>query len=100
MAELKFVDVLRPQVEHQERAEQEMINGRKRKAEDTQSFFSWFWQSGEIPEGSDPISDLIKDELWANPLISRDIFQASAICIILSAQFKHICAVLVGPGRP
>lgn len=56
------------QLQHQERAEQELVNGRKRRAEETPSFFSWFWQSGEIPEGSDPVSDLIKDELWANPM--------------------------------
>lgn len=30
--------------------------------------FDWFWESGDVPEGDEPISDLIKDELWTNPM--------------------------------
>lgn len=30
--------------------------------------FDWFWESGDVPEGNEPISDLIKDELWTNPM--------------------------------
>ena len=56
------------QLQHQEQAQQELVNGRKRKAEEATSFFDWFWDSGEVPEGNDPISDLIKDELWTNPM--------------------------------
>lgn len=56
------------QLQHQEQAQQELTNGRKRKAEDSTSFFDWFWDSGDIPEGNEPISDLIKDELWTNPM--------------------------------
>lgn len=83
------------QLEHQERAEQELVNGRKRKIEETPSFFSWFWQSGEIPEGSDPVSDLIKDELWTNPMSgSADNVQ---VYMIAKACTK-CCSLSVYPG--
>lgn len=56
------------QMQHQEQAQEELTNGRKRRAEESTSLFDWFWDSGEIPGGSEPISDLIKDELWTNPM--------------------------------
>lgn len=80
------------QLEHQEQAEQEPVSGRKRKAEETPSFFSWFWQSGEIPEGSDPVSDLIKDELWANPMrASSDLMQ---VCMVISTAHRAVHTTL------
>ncbi|DBA85834.1 hypothetical protein WJX77_008371 [Trebouxia sp. C0004] len=54
--------------QHQEQAHQELVNGRKRRAEEPTSMFDWFWESGDVPEGNEPISDLIKDELWTNPM--------------------------------
>lgn len=56
------------QLQHQEQAHQELVNGRKRRAEEPTSMFDWFWESGGVPEGNEPISDLIKDELWTNPM--------------------------------
>ncbi len=56
------------QLQHQEQAHQELVNGRKRRAEEPTSMFDWFWESGDVPEGNEPISDLIKDELWTNPM--------------------------------
>lgn len=55
-------------LQHQEQAQQELVNGRKRRAEEATSLFDWFWESGDVPEGIEPISDLIKDELWTNPM--------------------------------
>lgn len=56
------------QLQHQEQAQEELTNGRKRRAEESTSLFDWFWDSGDLPEGNEPISDLIKDELWTNPM--------------------------------
>ncbi|KAL3138210.1 hypothetical protein ABBQ38_005431 [Trebouxia sp. C0009 RCD-2024] len=55
-------------LQHQEQAQEELTNGRKRRAEESTSLFEWFWDSGDLPEGNEPISDLIKDELWTNPM--------------------------------
>lgn len=65
-AQFIFISLL--QLQHQEQAQQELVNGRKRRAEEATSLFDWFWESGDVPEGIEPISDLIKDELWTNPM--------------------------------
>ena len=70
------------QLQHQEQAQQEQTNGRKRRAEESTSFFEWFWDSGAISEGNEPISDLIKDELWSNPMqgSSSDVQVRAHMC--------------------
>ena len=46
------------------------MKGRKRPLEECPSFFCWFVQPPE-EEGNemvDPAADIIKDEIWPNPL--------------------------------
>ena len=81
------------QVQHQEQAQQELVNGRKRKAEEATSFFDWFWDSGEVPEGNDPISDLIKDELWTNPM-RGSAEDAQVLLLFVQAPCRAPCIQL------
>ena len=41
------------------------MKGRKRGFEDIPSFFKWF---SETDSNSDPIAEIIKDDIWPNPL--------------------------------
>lgn len=41
------------------------VKGRKRGLEEIPSFFKWF---SETDSSSDPIAEIIKDDIWPNPL--------------------------------
>ena len=79
------------QIRHQQQAHQELVNGRKRRAEEATSIFEWFWESGEVPEGSEPISDLIKDQLWTNPMRggTEDMQVCSCQCLMETAAVLY-----------
>ena len=40
--------------------------GKKRSHEDQESFFSWFGDHGDA--GADELGEVIKDDIWPNPL--------------------------------
>jgi len=79
------------QLQHQEQAQQELVNGRKRRAEESTSMFDWFWESGDVPEGNEPISGLIKDELWANPMRggAQDMQVCFNSCAFNASETRH-----------
>lgn len=83
------------QLQHQEQAQEELTNGRKRRAEESTSLFDWFWDSGDIPEGNEPIADLIKDELWTNPMRGSSDSVQVLICTAL-LLFALVLARLLG----
>lgn len=80
------------QLQHQEQAQEELTNGRKRRAEESTSLFEWFWDSGDLPEGNEPISDLIKDELWTNPMrgSSDGVQVPTFIALMLSVHVSKL----------
>ena len=82
------------QMQHQEQAQEELTNGRKRRAEESTSLFDWFWDSGEIPGGSEPISDLIKDELWTNPMRGSSGDMQAGTCTLLLC-LVHIIIIII-----
>lgn len=71
------------------RPQQEEVKGRKRPLEDPPSFFCWFADS-ETMDG-DEIAEIIKDDIWPNPMqyflvISIDLF----IVILFFSSFPTL----------
>lgn len=79
----------------------ETVKGGRKRGRDSAAFLRWFTQANTFPPGLiDTLADIIKDQLWVNPLEFMDAeedAEVQAPTLLAAVLLHHLHAVCLTP---